>query len=81
MSEELALIEKVYIGMYDTNDVSFWIEVKLLHGSSLLHIGWDRLENFLKTYNVKYDPIKELKNKPISVHVENGICEYRGTIT
>ncbi len=79
MSEQMAIINEVGIGLRDTGKPVLWFTVHLLDGGAALNVfGWEGAAEIIKAYGL--EEVGHLNGKPCRVEVQNGLIKYSGPV-
>ncbi len=76
MSEQMAIIQGVGVGLRDTNHSVLWWSAHTGNAGSALHVfDWATAADIIKDYGVR--EVHELNGKPCWVEVEGGTMVYK----
>ena len=74
MSEEIAIIKDINIGLRDVGTPVIWFEVQALHGSSLQVIDSNQILDFIK--EAKCNKLSDLNGKPCIIRSEGNTMKF-----
>ncbi|KKM72728.1 hypothetical protein LCGC14_1417540 [marine sediment metagenome] len=79
MSEQMAIINEVGIGIRDAGRPILWFTVHLMEGGTALNIfDWEEAAEIIKTYGL-YE-VHDLTGKPCRVEVGDRRIKYSGPV-
>ena len=79
MSEQMAIIKGVGIGIRDVGRPVLWFEVNSMDGGGALQVfGWEEAAEIIKAYGI-YE-VHSLNGKPCRVEVGDGMMRYIGPV-
>ncbi len=77
MSEEMAIITEVGVGIRDVGRPVLWFTATLMDGGGALQVfGWEQAAEIIKAYSL-YE-IRSLNGKPCRVEAGDGMIRYIG---
>ena len=79
MSEQMAIINEVGIGLRDTSRPILWFTVHLLDGGAALNVfTWEEAAEIIEAYGL--EEVGSLNGKPCRVEAGGGMVKYSGPV-
>ena len=79
MSEQMAIINEVGVGIRDTGRPVLWFTVHLMDGGAALNVfGWEEAAGIIEAYGL-YE-VHDLNGKPCRVEAGDGMVKYSGPV-
>jgi hypothetical protein len=79
MSEQMAIISEVGIGLRDVGRPVLWFTTTIMGGGAALNVfSWEQAAEIIRAYDL--EEVHSLKGKPCKVDVGDGMMRYSGPI-